>query len=201
MSTPQQRTRDNLTARGYLVGSVERRKKFPDRKKGPCRACGHQPMIEISSDLWEVFDIVAVMPIPLDNMGTCIRMGRGHTKQYCDVYHHSIHGTVPEPEWRLPGYTSEIIFVQTTSRANHSTRRNKILGSMEAKLVLLSGARILLQSWALNDKNRWEFKDEWITLKEFESAHFYPNTVAELAEIKRKAKRPDLPAGATLPLA
>lgn len=164
--TPQQRTRDNLTARGYLVGSVERRKKFPDRKKGPCRACGHQPMIEISSDLWEIFDLIALYP-PRHSPGV-------------------------EPA----------IFVQTTSRANHSTRRNKILGSMEAKLVLLSGARILLQSWSQKAAGgRWECHDEWITLKEFESAHHYPSTVAELVEIKRKAKQPDLPPGSTLPLA
>jgi len=164
--TPQQRTRENLTERGYLVGSVERRKKFPDRKKGPCKACGHQPMIEISSDLWEIFDIVAI-----------------------------------HPQWEHPAYRAyPLVFVQTTSRANHSTRRNKILGSMEAKLVLLSGARILLQSWALNDKNRWEARDEWIELKDFESAHFYPICVAELLEIRRKEKKPDLPAGSTLPL-
>ena len=164
MSTPQQRTRDNLTARGYLVGTVEGKKRFPDRKKHACKACGHVPMIEISVDLWNVFDIVAIKPGTINN-------------------------PLPEP-----------LFVQTTSRANHSTRRNKILGSMEAKLVLLSGSRILLQSWALNEKNRWEVKDEWITLKEFESAHFYPNTVAELMEIRRKEKRPDLPVGSTLPL-
>lgn len=168
--TPQQRTRDNLTARGYLVGSVERRKKFPDRKKGPCRACGHQPMIEISSDLWEIFDIAALRPYETHN--------------------------------GLRTVASDIVFVQTTSRANHSTRRNKILGSMEAKLVLLSGARILLQSWSQKAAGgRWECHDEWITLKEFESAHHYPNTVAELVEIKRKAKQPDLPPGSTLPLA
>ncbi len=168
MTSPQQRTRENLTERGYLVGSVERRKKFPDRKKGPCRACGHQPMIEISSDLWEIFDIVALKPLN------------------CDL---------------LRGFVTQApIFVQTTSRANHSTRRNKILGSMEAKLVLLSGARILLQSWGQNDKGRWEVKDEWITLKDFESAHHYPSTVAELMEIRRKEKKPDLPAGSTLPL-
>lgn len=166
MSTPQQRTRDNLTARGYLVGTVERRKKFPDRKKGPCRACGHQPMIEISSDLWEIFDIVAVKPLPASGISA-----------------------------------APFLFVQTTSRANHSTRRNKILGSMEAKLVLLSGARILLQSWGQNEKKRWECKDEWIGLDQFESAHHYPNTVAKLVEIKRKAKQPDLPPGSTLPLA
>jgi len=169
MTSPQQRTRENLTERGYLVGSVERRKKFPDRKKGPCRACGHQPMIEISSDLWEIFDIVALKPDRMEN----------------GVMHRDY---------------APLVFVQTTSRANHSTRRNKIMGSMEAKLVLLSGARILLQSWALNDKNRWEVKDEWITLKDFESAYHYPETVAELMEIRRKEKKPDLPKGSTLPL-
>ncbi len=159
--TPQQRTRNNLTARGYLVGSVERRKKFPDRKKSPCRACGHQPMVEISSDLWEIFDLVAVHPGPID---------------------------YPYPT-----------FVQTTSRNNHSTRRNKILSSMEAKLVLLSGARILIQSWRQEkDSNRWQAYDEWIDLSMYAQAPHYPNTVAELQEIKRKAKSPDYPPGTEL---
>lgn len=164
-TTPQQRTRDNLTARGYLVGSVERRKKFPDRKKSPCRACGHQAMIEISSDLWEVFDIVAIHP---------------------DLEHPHV-----------------AIFVQTTSRNNHSTRRNKILASMEAKLVLLSGARILIQSWRQADgpRSKWQALDEWITLDMYAQAPHYPNTVAELVEIRRKEKKPDLPPGTTLPLA
>lgn len=164
--TPQQRTRDNLTARGYLVGTVEKKKKFPDRKKSPCRACNHQPMIEISSDLWEVFDIVAIDP---------------------QILHRD------EP--------NRAIFVQTTSRNNHSTRRNKILSSMEAKLVLLSGALILIQSWRQeNGSNRWQCFDEWITLDMYKQAPHYPNTVAELVEIKRKAKKPDLPAGSTLAL-
>jgi len=92
-----------------------------------------------------------------------------------------------------------VTFVQTTSRANHSTRRNKILSSMEAKLVLLSGCAILLQSWAKTD-GRWEAKDEWITLKDYKSALHYPSDVPGLLEIKRKAKRPDLPAGSVLPL-
>jgi hypothetical protein len=164
--SPQQRTRDNLTARGYLVGSVERRKKFPDRKKHECRACGHRPMIEISSDLWEVFDIVAVFPNAKKQMR-------------------------PSP-----------VFVQTTSRNNHSTRRNKILASMEAKLVLLSGAHILIQSWRQvgGSGSRWQAFDEWITLDHYDQAPHYPNTVSELMEIRRKAKRPDLPAGTTLPL-
>ncbi len=165
--TPQQRTRDNLTTRGYLVGSVERRKKFPDRKKGPCRACGHQPMIEISSDLWEIFDIVAVHPFE-----------------------------------SAVGPRQGTIFIQTTTRANHSTRRNKILASIEAKLVLLSGARILIQSWRQEGGggSRWHCLDEWITLDQFKQAVSYPNTVAELVEIRRKEKKADFPPGTTLPL-
>lgn len=171
--TPQQRTRDNLTARGYLVGSVERRKKFPDRKKRPCGVCGHIPMIEISSDLWNVFDIVGVKPGQLQ----------------------------PNPFYKVSEYP-EVIFVQTTSRNNHSTRRNKILASMEAKLVLLSGARILLQSWRqeAGARSRWQNYDEWITLDMYQQAPHYPNTVAELAEIRRKEKKQALPPGSTLPL-
>jgi hypothetical protein len=173
MSTPQQRTRENLTARGYLVGTVEGKKRFPDRKKHACRACGHVPMIEISVDLWSVFDIVAIHP-------------RTHARAF----------------FRESGLSVDpVVFVQTTSRANHSTRRNKILGSMEAKLVLLSGARILLQSWSQDYAGgRWEVRDEWITLDQFKDAHFYPNTVAGLVEIRRKEKKPLLPAGSTLPL-
>lgn len=165
--TPQQMTRDNLTARGYLVGSVERRKQFPDRKKRQCGACGHNPMISVSEDLWNVFDIVAVRPCPPAEQG----------------YVH-------------------LIFVQTTSRTNHAARRNKILASMEAKLVLLSGARILIQSWRQVDgaRSKWQPHDEWIDLDMYKQAPHYPNTVAELVEIKRKAKRPDLPPGTTLPL-
>lgn len=166
--TPQQRTRNELIKRGFLVGSVERRKKFPDRKKGPCRACGHQPMIEISSDLWEIFDIVALRPLLWPRQGD---PPDGHT-----------------------------VFVQTTSRANHSTRRNKILASMEAKLVLLSGARILIQSWRQETgSKKWQAYDEWITIEMYAQAPHYPNTVAELQEIKRKEKRPDLPPGTTIP--
>lgn len=171
--TPQQRTRDNLTARGYLVGTVEKKKKFPDRKKSACKACGHIPMIEISSDLWEVFDLIALEPRNPPNGDALFR-----------------------------AIASNILFVQTTSAANHATRRNKILASMEAKLVLLSGARILLQSWKQPDGpgGRWEARDEWITLSMYDQAPHYPNTVAELVEIRRRAKQPDLPPGSTLPL-
>jgi hypothetical protein len=165
--TPQLRSRQNLTERGYLVGTVEKKKKFPDRKKRACRACGHQPMIEISSDLWEVFDMVALYP-----------------------------GRVTDLQGNTLG---SVIFVQVTSRSNHSTRRNKILASMEAKLCLLSGSRILIQSWGQkHEGGRWDFVDEWITIKDFKQAVSYPSTVAELQEIRRKAKKDDLPPGSTL---
>lgn len=168
MMKPQQRTLNELAKRGYLCASVERRKSFPDRKKHPCKVCGNNPMISVSVDLWNVFDIVAVHP----------DIGASYL-EHCN----------------------KILFVQTTSRNNHSTRRNKILASMEAKLVLLSGARILIQSWCQNDKtSRWSALDEWITLDMYKQAPHYPNTVAELVEIRRKEKRPDLPPGSTLPL-
>jgi hypothetical protein len=156
--TPQARTRDYLTKRGYLCGTVESRKSFPDKKKSPCSACGHAPLISVSQDLWNVFDLVAVYPTKV----------------------------------------SSVLFVQTTSRANHATRRNKILSSMESKLVLQSGALILLQSWGQDVDGHWTPKDEYITLRDFKSALHYPNDVAALAEIRRKAKRPDLPVGSSL---
>jgi hypothetical protein len=165
--SPQQRTRQNLTARGYLVGTVEKKKKFPDRKKSPCEECGHQPMIEISSDLWEIFDVVAAFP-----------------------------GGVTDLKGNRLG---SVIFIQTTTRSHHADRRNKILASMEAKLILLSGARILIQTWRQDERNRWQAFDEWITLDQYAQAPHYPNTVAELMEIRRKEKRPDLPPGSTLP--
>jgi hypothetical protein len=163
MIKPQQRTLKNLTDRGYLCASVEKRKSFPDRKKQRCRACGHDPQISVSVDLWNVFDIVAIMPTKSPAM-------------------------------------NPVAFVQTTSRNNHATRRNKILASMEAKLVLLSGASILLQSWRQDAKGHWMGYDEWITLDMYNQAPHYPNTVAELQAIKRKEKKEDLPKGSTLPL-
>lgn len=176
--TPQQMTRDNLTARGYLVGSVERRKQFPDCKKHQCGVCGHNPMVSVSEDLWNVFDIVALRPMP--------PLG-----QYR-----------PSDPIKTSSLVESVIFVQTTSRTNHAARRNKILASMEAKLVLLSGARILIQSWRQIDgaRSKWQAHDEWITLDQYKQAPHYPNTVAELVEIKRRAKKPDLPPGSTLPL-
>jgi hypothetical protein len=168
--TPQLRSRLNLTGRGYLVSTVESKKRFPDKKKQPCPVCQHKPMIEISVDLWNCFDLIALKPGTIDEDYEIL--------------------TVPRMSW---------LFVQVTTQDHHADRKNKILGSMEAKLVLLSGAKILLQSWKKVD-NRFQLREEWITLRDFESAHFYPNTVAELMEIRRKEKLDDLPPGSTLPL-
>ena len=157
--TPQQRTRDYLTERGWLVATVERRKRFPDRKKHQCAVCGNRPMIEISSDLWEIFDLVAV-----------------HPEKSCGC-----------------------LFVQTTSRVHHATRRNKILASMEAKLVLLSGHLILLQSWRQSaEYSRWQAVDEWITIDQFSQAPHYPADVKGLMEIRRKDKKDFYPPGTEL---
>ena len=67
MSDLQRRTEALLRGKGYLTASVERRKRFPARGKPACKACGAKPMIDIASDLWNVFDLIAVRP-PLQPM-------------------------------------------------------------------------------------------------------------------------------------
>lgn len=63
MSALQGKTIEHFKSHGYIVGSVERRKRFPAKGKPPCRACGSLPMIDISHDLWNVFDLIAVRPV------------------------------------------------------------------------------------------------------------------------------------------
>jgi len=158
--TPQQMSRDNLTARGFLVSTVEAAKRFPDKKKRACEECGHQPEVSVKVDLFNFGDLLAFHP----------QSGRH-------------------------------IIVQSTTQPNHSTRVLKILGIMEAKLCLLAGVEVGVQSWAQDGKGeRWRLREEWITLDQYKQAPHYPNTVAELVEIKRKAKKPDLPPGSTLAL-
>lgn len=99
-----------------------------------------------------------------------------------------------------PGQDDNIparVFIQVTSAANHAARRKKILGSAEAKLVLLSGFRILVQSWR-KVSNRWQPHDEWIAFNQF--ADGLPNTAEEFYEDERRKKLPDLPPGVSLPL-
>jgi hypothetical protein len=156
--TPQVRSRTNLAARGYLVATVESKKRFPDKKKHACPTCGHTPMIEVSVDLFNCFDLICEHP-----------------------------------------QRKERMYVQVTDQSNHSKRRNKILASFEAKLVLLAGARILIQSWRKDEKiNRYMLREEEIVIADFKQAVSYPDTVAELLEIRRKEKKPDLPPGSTL---
>lgn len=139
MSDLQRRTEALLRSKGYLTASVERRKRFPQRGTVPCKMCGAVKMLDIASDLWNVFDLIAVR-IPIDS-----------------------------------NY-SNVVFVQVTSSTNHATRRNKILASSEAKLCILAGARILIQSWRKKD-NRWQAADEWITIDQFVQG--LPDTVEQ----------------------
>ena len=162
MSDLQRRTEALLQKRGYLTGSVERRKRFPARGKPACKACGAMPMIDISHDLWTVFDLVAVRPI--------------------------IFGVLSNPT---------VCFVQVTSASNHADRRNKIIASNEAKLCLLAGASILIQSWRKKD-NRWQAQDEWISLDQF--VFGLADTAEQFYEDEKRRKMPDLPPGVTLPL-
>ena len=98
--------------------------------------------------------------------------------------------------------TREVLLVQVTSAAHHAERKNKILASMEAKLVLLAGCRVMIHSWKKDERhNRWVIREEEITLKDYAHAPHYPNDVQSLREIKAKEKKPDLPPGATLQFA
>ena len=162
MSDLQRRTEALLRSKGYLTGSVERRKSFPARGKPACRACGAMPMIDIASDLWNVFDLIALKPQEHD-----------------------------------PWAKKPVVFVQVTSASNHADRRNKIIASNEAKLCLLSGASILIQSWRKKE-NRWQSHDEWITVDQF--VFGLADTAQQFYEDERRRKRPDLPPGSTLPL-
>lgn len=60
MSDLQRRTEQLLRSKGFLTGSVERRKSFPAKGRNKCRVCGQIPLINISVDLWNVFDLVAI---------------------------------------------------------------------------------------------------------------------------------------------
>lgn len=158
MSQLQQRTMETFRERGYIVGSVERRKRFPARGKQRCKACGAVQMVDIAHDLFNVFDLIAFKP-------------------------------PTEEKW------DQIVLVQSTSAANHATRRTKILTSPEAKFWMQSGGMICLQSWS-KVKNRWQPRDEWITLDMFPRS--LPATVEDFYEDQRRSKLPDLPPGTTL---
>jgi|SRR5208337_3031238 len=168
MSDLQRRSEALLRQRGYLTASVERRKRFPDPKARKCQACGAVRFLDIASDMWNIVDLIAIRPAGR------LMTTKDHYEQFPDI-----------------------IFVQVTSSANHAARRNKIVVSTEARLCLLSGARILIQSWKKKD-NRWQSQDEWISLDQFIDG--LPNTAEQFYESERKRKQPDLPPGSTLPL-
>jgi len=93
-----------------------------------------------------------------------------------------------------------IVFVQVTSSSNHADRRNKIIASSEAKLCLLSGASILIQSWRKKE-SRWQALDEWISLDQF--VFGLPDTAEQYyeAQARKKLLERGLPPSRTLPLA
>lgn len=90
-----------------------------------------------------------------------------------------------------------VTFVQVTSSANHAARRNKIIASPEAKLCLLAGARILIQSWK-KVQNRYQAHDEWISADQF--VFGLPDTVEQHYEDLRRQKMVAREPGYTLPL-
>ena len=154
MSDLQRRTEALLQKRGYLTGSVERRKSFPAKGARRCNSCGQTPLISISVDLWNVFDLLAIRP--------CQENADNHPV--------------------------DVTFVQVTSASNHAARRNKIIASNEAKLCLLAGARILIQSWRKKD-NRWRPLDEWISLDQF--VFGLADTATQFYEDERCRKHPE----------
>ncbi len=127
-------------------------------------------------------------------------------KPPCKLCHHQPRISIAVDLWNCfdllavhPLRPGEFLLIQTTTRDNHSTRRNKILASMEAKLCLLAGCKIVVQSWRQDVNKRWQPFNEEIVLADYKQAVSYPNTVAELLEIRRKEKKPDFPSGSTLP--
>lgn len=155
MKSLQDKTVQYFRARGYVVASVERHKRFPDRKKRQCFACGNLPQIGIRSDLWNCFDLLACSPDP-----------------------------------------PRLILLQTTSAANHASRRTKVLTSPEARFWLQAGGEICIQSWKQGAGRRWLSREEWLSVDHF--PRNLPATVAELYESRRKEKLPEYPRKTTL---
>lgn len=67
MSELQRKTEKLFREKGYLTASVEKRKRFPDKKRRACAVCHAQPMLDIAVDLWNVFDLLAVRPVKNDS--------------------------------------------------------------------------------------------------------------------------------------
>jgi hypothetical protein len=112
-------------------------------------------MVDIASDLWNVFDLIALKPF---GIGTAVQ-------SILD--------------------TPNMIFVQVTSSSNHAARRNKIIASSEAKLCVLAGARVLVQSWK-KVQHRYQSHDEFITLDQF--VYGLPETIEQYQEDQVRQK-------------
>src|SRR5208337_3634067 len=59
VSTPQIRSRDYLTKRGWTIATVEALKRFPQKGIPPCHTCGAQKMVMVRTDLFGFGDILA----------------------------------------------------------------------------------------------------------------------------------------------
>lgn len=58
------------------------------------------------------------------------------------------------------------IAVQTTSAANFSARRKKITENENAAAWLAAGNSIVIHGWKKNKSNRWECREETLTIEE-----------------------------------
>lgn len=155
MISLQAKTVADFRKRGYVVAPVERQKRFPDKHKRRCNACGNVPLIGIRHDLWNCFDLLACRPDP-----------------------------------------PHLVLLQTTSAANHATRRTKVLTSPEARFWLVAGGSICIQSWKQGAGRRWLSRDEWLKVDDFPRS--LPATVEDLYESRRREKLPEYPENTTL---
>jgi hypothetical protein len=172
MSELQGRSEALLRGKGYLTASVERRKRFPARGEPACELCGALPMTDIAADLWNVFDLIAIRPKKVE-----LADQWGHGSSEIDMI--------------------DMVFVQVTDSTSHSKRRNKIIASAEAKLCLLAGARILIQSWR-KVNNRYQAHDEWISLDQF--VFGLADTAEQFYEDEKRHKMLTRKLGHALPL-
>lgn len=144
MPSPTARTLEWLRDNGYLAGVVERRNWFAGPPQFKCPKC-NKNRVGKTLDLFGWADIVAV---PVGNGG-----GWNEFDQLGD-------------QW-LSRYST--VYIQTTTAANHASRRKKILASPEARTVLQANNGIWVVTWrqAKGKGSRWAARAEPITLSMF----------------------------------